>query len=160
MIGVATHTVGPMRSSSRLLGALVLLVGLGALAIAQTGFGQRSMRSAGLTAATPGFTALAFAQPSQLPKALRRPAAAVPVTFTVANHEGRARTYEWSVLVGVASSSSVARSGRIAVPAGAVRTVQAQLRVACHGSRQRVQVTLAGTNDVITDWLTCAAGAR
>jgi hypothetical protein len=92
------------------------------------------------------YTALFFNHAGALPAAIaaRQP---LPVSFTVANHEGRPVVYKYILSAGAGRGQQVLRESTKAVPAGSAWTVVAKVRLKCR--QCRIEVTLPGHSETI-----------
>lgn len=129
---------------------LVVIAGLATFA--QSGAGQRELRRAGIVAAPPAFTELAFQNPARLPNTVSRRPRAVLLPFTITNRGRRDATYAWRVVV-TGNSPRVLRSGSVPVAAGQAVTIVPSLELACT-TRTRVNVVLS-SGESIGLWATC-----
>ena len=117
------------------IGALVAIACITAVAYGLLSLGQIiHWPTVSRAAQTNHYTELYFTNPATLPTELgaRQPNL---VSFTVFNHEGRARVYQYAVTLAGPRASSVAERGSIRVKdlAGAVRTVNL-VRTGRHGT--------------------------
>lgn len=104
------------------------------------------------------YTALSFTRPTDLPQRIGR-FQRVTLTFSVANHEGRAMTYRY-----VVSSASGQRTRHLAkaqamVAGGGSWSVTIKVRPLCAASPCRVTVSLPGHPEVI-DFLAAVRSRR
>jgi hypothetical protein len=104
------------------------------------------------------YTALAFNNASALPATAVRDEP-VSISFSIANHEGRAISYRY-VLTETASGppTTLQQSSRL-VETGGTWTVATSVRPSCPGSRCRIQVSLPGHPETI-DFLVTLTSKR
>jgi hypothetical protein len=94
------------------------------------------------------YTALAFNRAWALP-ATAAEGEAIPVSFTVTNHEGHVVDYRYVLSVGGGASSHVSDEATKAVADGGIWAVSTVVRPACTSSPCRVAVSLPTQNETI-----------
>jgi hypothetical protein len=164
---VAGVAPSPQRPSHSPWGAvatiLILLLVLGAAALAQTSRGKKILRQVGISAPSRHYTALSFSDPSGLPAPDQPGPSQQSVSFTIHNAGVNRLSYEWRIAVG---SAVPAASGSITVPAGQSTTVGRRVRLPCStgGSagrsarrltRVRIEVSLSRPAESISYWTGC-----
>jgi len=102
------------------------------------------------------YTALSFNGAAALPAtaAIDKP---ITVSFTVANHEGRAVDYQYILSTAGGERSRVLGQSMRTVAAGAAWTVSTAVRPACGAPRCRIEVSLPGHPETI-DFLVVLRG--
>lgn len=134
--------------------------------LAQTSPGHALLRDAGLYKVPTSYTELAFTNPAALPSTLQSAKGAkgkvpvstgqVPVSFSLHNVSGSARSYQWSIAVANGGKSQQKAAGTVGVPAQGKATVTKSVTAACGtGARLQVVVRLASPAESINFWVFC-----
>lgn len=133
----------------------MLAVVVAVTVVAQSGAGQRALRSIGIVAARDGYSEVAFATPSKLPPKVRssRP---LHVAFTVTNHEREALSYGWHILQ--SNGQQALASGQLELSQGQRAYLNPVISPTCSG-RIRISVVL-GSRQQIGFWTDCGAARR
>lgn len=134
--------------------ALVAVVAASA-GVAQTGFGHSLLQKAGLTAAPAPYTALAFAQPQSLPTQLPSRHTTTNVSFSIRNSSGRARSYQWSILLVRNGHGHRTAAGQAQVSPGSGTIVTEAVPISCVGGQVQVVVSLASPAESIDYRASC-----
>lgn len=134
------------------------VVAIGAIALlgaAQTGWGQRALRAAGVARAYPSYFELYFLHPTQLPVSLDREQDTV-IRFAVRSASPDSQQIGWYAFAASAARQHEVGHGRLSVAPGAVATVDVHVHVRCNGaSRVQLRVVLQRGHARIEEWLTC-----
>jgi hypothetical protein len=149
-----------VRSQSTQTATVVVALALVAFLslFAQSHAGQRALTRLGIVGHSARYTALAFAQPLQLPAHLPRTPTPVDASFTITNRQGRAETYRWKVSANGAADQVLA-SGEVSLGAGQRAYVDPPLILTCSSAHMSVDVRLA-SGEYIDFLAQCAAGPR
>jgi hypothetical protein len=123
--------------------------------LAQTGMGHAVLREAGLLQASPGYTALSFTHPQNLPTELGSEHASINVSFGIHNVSGSQREYRWSILLVRSGRSHIKAAGVVHLPPEGSATVDRTVRTSCVGGRLKVVARLAATSESIDFWAAC-----
>jgi hypothetical protein len=148
-----TRTTSSRRSA--LAAALLAVLALGALGVAQTASGRSVLADAGLLGERERYTQLAFAQPKELPQVVQGGEAELPLPFTLHNDEGEARTYTWSVVARTDGRTRTLARGATPLAAGAGTRLVPTVTVPCEARRARVAVRLADPAQDVHFFATC-----
>jgi len=139
------------------------VVAVGGLALAgvgfaQTGPGHSVLRSAGLVAPQPAYTALAFAHPQQLLTQLFSTEALLETSFVIQNLSPGSRAYAWHMVEVHDGRRLQVASGRTKVGGGRAATISKTVLTSCASGRLEVVVSLTTPSESIAYSMMCPAG--
>lgn len=142
-------------SMRRLIPATAIVLGLFAVAVAQSAGGRSVLTTAGLIGSGEHYSELYFTHPEQLPARTGEAAPSVRIQFTLRNHEGAARAYAWSLTAAPSGGADARRvSGSMRLEAGRSATIESRITPRCRGARERLSVSISDT-ETIGYWIFC-----
>lgn len=133
-----------------LVAAVLVCVGL-----AQTQPGHALLRDTGLYETPAIYTELTFSAPGDLPSAVAKPNASIPVAFGIHNVSADSSDYHWSIVLVRSGKSQVEASGNAQTPAQGRSEIAKSVPSGCTGDRVQVVVQLASPAESISFWVTC-----
>jgi hypothetical protein len=138
---------------------LVALV-LAVVGVAQTGAGQSLLRAAGLAGPPPGYTALSFTNPAQLPTQLYSREALLDASFMIRNSSTAARRYDWQIFAAWNGRTRRLAGGQATVAAGRTGQVSRDVLASCASGQLQIVIKLAEPRESISYWATCWSAAK
>ena len=145
----------PIRLNYRLIGLVVVVVGL--TTFAQSRPGQSALRHLGVVGPAQRYTELAFVGAQHLPTTLPRAATALHLPFTITNREGRTQQYGWSILKRLsATMTQKLTAGEASLRDGQEAYVDPAVTISCTSYQTRVAVRL--TSGQVIDFVARCSG--
>jgi hypothetical protein len=128
---------------------------LAAIAVSQTGFGTAILRMVGLTSASPGYTALAFNNPTALPEQVTHRQSSVSLGFSIHNATATDQDYFWELLIVRGTSHDLLASGGMKLRSGVTGVTSRTVKISCSPGREEIVIRLPHNSEQISVWLTC-----
>ena len=132
------------------IAVLLLLVG-----IFQSSPGRFILKKIGLVGNPSSFTAIAFANPRDLPLRLASARTKLNLAFTISNDTSTVKDYQWTVTVTANKQSATASSGHTQLASNVTTTIARQIVISCKAGQAEVAVSLKNPDEHIDALMTC-----
>jgi hypothetical protein len=140
------------RYPSRAAAFVLVVVCFVAVGVAQTTFGKRQLKQAGLYPPPTAVSELYYASPAALPETARRGRSRQTVAFIIRNQTSSARIYVWKV---AADAGRQSQTGSLALGVNQQKTITRHLAIVCLNKHVHVTVSLPAGRQRIGSWESC-----
>jgi hypothetical protein len=134
---------------------VVIAVPLLFIGVFQSPPGRSILKKIGLVGDPSSFTAIAFANPQDLPLQLASARAKLNLAFTISNDTSTVKDYQWTVTVTANKKSATTSSGHTQLASNVTTTIARQIVITCNAGQAEVAVSLKSPDEHIDAIMTC-----
>jgi hypothetical protein len=132
------------------IAVLLLFVG-----VFQSPPGRSILKKIGLVGDPSSFTAIAFANPKDLPLQLASARTKLNLAFTISNDTSAVADYQWTVTVTTNKKAGTANSGYAQLAPNVTTTIARQIVITCKKGQAEVTVSLKSPDEHIDAIMAC-----